>query len=429
VRGTDARTVPSASRWAAAAIAAAGVAVFLVTSLAPPQQILSRLHDGDTREYFTYAQHTLDGQVPYRDFRLEYPPGALPVFLAAGPANHGYQNRFSLLMLGFGTASIVLMVAALFVAGADAAELAAGVLVPATLPLTLNPGLLFERFDLWPVFLMLLAVVALVRGRQLLALVALSVGAVAKLFPLALVPLALIARRGQPHLRRDVAISAGIGLAFLLPFAVLSPRGLGHVGALLVRRPLQSESLGASILLASHRLGLYTPTVYLSIGNSWDLAGGAARVVAFVSSLAEAAALVAVWFYFARSRRGPRELLLGVSAAVVAFVVFGKIFSTQYMIWVAFAVPLALGRIRPFALSATVSATLLSLYIYDWGDFDLIAGGRASWVLLARNLILVALFGLLLRELALPAGERLPTETRTEDSTAGRPLPARLYPF
>lgn len=108
----------------------------------------------------------------------------------------------------------------------------------------------------------------------------------------------------------------------------------------------------------------------------------------------------AVWFLFARSRRGSGEFLLAVAAIVVGFVAFGKILSTQYMVWVVFAVPLALGRIRPFALAATVSATLLALYIYEWGLFDLIAGGRAGWVLLTRNLILVALFGCLLVELA-----------------------------
>jgi hypothetical protein len=52
------------------------------------------------------------------------------------------------------------------------------------------------------------------------------------------------------------------------------------------------------------------------------------------------------------------------------------------------------------ALAATVSAWLLALNIYEWGLFDLIAGGRASWVLLTRNLILVGLFGWLLVELA-----------------------------
>ncbi len=418
----------------AAAIAAAGVAVLLVTSLLPPQRILSRPNHGDTEEYFEYAQRTFEGQVPYRDFVLEYPPGALPVFLAAGPADRGYHNRFRLLMLVLGAASIVLLVETMFRAGADAAELAAGALLPATLPLTVNPGLVFERFDLWPVFLVLLAVVGLLRGSRLLGLVALSVGAVAKLYPLALVPLALLVRRGHTHLRRDVALAAGIALAFLLPFAILAPRGLGHVGWLLVRRPLQTESLGASILLASHRLSLYTPTTYYSIGNSWDLAGPAAKAVAFVSSLAGAAALLAVWFFFARSRREPRDLLLAVAAVVIGFVAFGKVFSTQYMLWVAFAAPLVLGRMRPFALSATVAALLLSRYVYGWGYWDLLAGGRTTWVMLVRNLILVALFVLLLLELVVRGRERSPhaspglsTSTENAGSSGAHPR-ARLLP-
>jgi hypothetical protein len=160
------------------------------------------------------------------------------------------------------------------------------------------------------------------------------------------------------------------------------------------------ESLGGSILLVAHRLGAYDPTVYLSIGQSWDLAGPAAKVVALLGSLAEAAALVAVWFVFARGPRGPRELLLAVAAAVVGFVAFGKIFSPQYMLWVAAAVPLALGRVRPFALGATLAAMLLTLYVYDYGYFDLIRGGRVSWMMLARNVILIALFCSLLLELA-----------------------------
>ncbi len=414
------QAVRSTSPRAAAVIAAAGVAILLVFSLLPPQRILSRTGHGDVAEYFRYAQRTFDGQMPYRDFRLEYPPGALPVLLAAGPANHGYYNRFRILMLTLGAAAIVLLVAALFSAGADAPELAAGVLVPATLPLTLNPGLVIDRFDLWPTFLMLLAVVGLVRGRRLLSLVALGIGAAAKLYPLALVPLALLSRRGSAHVRRDLGVAVAVSLALVLPFALVAPRGVAHVGWLLVRRPLQVESLGASILLASHRLGLYEPTAYYSIGNSWDLAGPAAKVVAIIGSLAEAVALVAVWVIFARGSRGARELLLAVAAAVVGFVAFGKVFSPQYMVWVALAVPLALGRIRPFALTATLAATLLTLYVYDYGYFDLLVGGRTSWVMLARNLILVALFCSLLLELATRSRERVrgPADAGTTGDSA-----------
>jgi uncharacterized membrane protein len=372
------------------------------------------------KEYFNYAQRTFEGQVPYRDITVEYPPGALPVLLAPGPADHGYYDRFRILMLAFGAAAVGLLVVALFLAGADAVGLAAGVLVPATLPFTLNPGLVFERYDLWPAALVLLALVALLRGRRAVGLATLGVGAAAKLYPLALVPLAILARRGRAHLRRDLAVVAAAVFVLVGPFAIVAPRGLGHVGRLLVQRPLQIESLGASILLAAHRLGAYEPTVYFSAGNSWDLAGPAAKTVAILSSLVGAAALVAVWFLFARGPRWPQELLVAVAAAVVGFVAFGKIFSPQYMVWVVAAVPLALGRVRPFALAATLSALILTFYIYNKGYFDMLRGGRVSWMLLARNVILVALFCALLLELAARgrAGAAGPADTGTTGGSA-----------
>ncbi len=390
----------SASPRAAALIAAAGMAVLLAASLLPPQRILSRPDRGDIKEYFIYAQRTFDGQVPYRDFTVEYPPAALPVLLAPGPADHGYYDRFRVLMLAFGTIVVGLLAVVLFLAGADAAELAAGVLVPATLPFTLNPALVIQRYDLWPAALVLLALVALLRGRRTLGLATLGVGAAAKLYPLALVPLAILARRGRAHVRRDLAVVAAAVLVLVVPFAIVAPRGTGHVARLLVERPLQVESLGGSILLVAHRLGAYEPTVYISVGNSWDLAGPAAKAVALVGSLVGAAALVVVWFLFARGPRGARELLLAVAAAVVGFVAFGKIFSPQYMVWIAAAVPLALGRVRPFALSATLAALVLTLYIYDDGYYDMLRGGRVSWMLLSRNVILVGLFCSLVLELA-----------------------------
>ncbi len=384
----------------AAAIALAAVIVLGVCALAPPAQILSRQNRGDITEYFHYTQRTFDGQIPYRDFVLEYPPGALPVILAAGPADSGYFNRFRLLMLALGAVALGLLVTAMFLAGASPFELTSGALLLATLPLTLEEGLVFERYDLWPTVLVLLAAVALLRARRTLGLASLGLGAAAKLYPLALVPVAVLSRRGRTHVRRDLIVVTVAGLALALPFALLAPRGLGHVGWLLVRRPLHVESLGGSVLLAAHRLGAYDPTIYLSIGQSWDLAGPAARVVAVIGSLVQAAALILVWVLFARGPRGPRELLLAFSAVVVGFVAFGKILSPQYLIWVAATVPLALGRVRPFALALALGAILLTRYVYVYGYNDLLQAGRVSWVLLARNGLLVALFCVLTAELA-----------------------------
>jgi hypothetical protein len=400
--------VHSPSPRAAAAIAAAGVAVLLACSLAPPSRVFSLPDHGDIRHYFVYAQRTFDGQVPYRDFTLEYPPGALPVLLAPGPADHGYFDRFRALMLALDAVAIVLLVVALSRAGAHARDLAAAVLVLGTLPLTLPPDLVTQRFDLWPAFLVLLGLVGLLSGRRTLGLAALSLGAVAKLYPLALVPLALLTRRGREHVRRDITVVAGVALVLVLPFALVAPRGVGHVGWLLVRRPLHVESLGGSILLVAHRLGVYKPTIYLSFAGSWDLAGPAAKAVAVVGSLAEAAALVGVWFLFARGPRRPRQLLLAFAAVVVGFVTFGKVLSPQYLVWVAAAAPLALGRVRLFALAATVAAALLTRYVYVDGYDDLLRAGEVSWVMLARNLVLVALFCSLAVELAAAGRKRAP---------------------
>jgi hypothetical protein len=389
-------------------IAVAGVAILLASALAPPR--LFALPDrGDIEHYFEYADRIFDRQVPYNDFALEYPPGFLPVLVAPGPADQGWYDRFRALMLALGAAAVVLLVVALFLAGAAASEIAAAVLVFATLPRTLTTDLVFERFDLWPAVLVLLALVGLLLRHRALGLAALGLGAAAKLYPLALVPLALLTRRGRAHVRREMAVVAVAALALILPFALIAPRGVAHVGELLVRRPLHVESLGGSILLASHRLGVYEPTIYLSFGASWDLAGLAAKIVAVVGSVVGAAALVAVWFYFARGPRGTSELLLAVAAAVVAFVAFGKVLSPQYLVWVAAAVPLALGRVREFVLPVTVVAALLTRYVYLDAYDDLLLAGRTSWVILARNLLLVGIFCSLL--LALAARARAQTDS------------------
>lgn len=107
------------------------------------------------------------------------------------------------------------------------------------------------------------------------------------MFPLALVSLVLRPGGSCPSAasRRHCG---GSRLCLPSAFGAIARRGLGHMAPLLVRRPLQSESLGAprSCSCRSGR-SLYA-TTYLSIGRSWDLAEPVGTVVALVSSVAEA---------------------------------------------------------------------------------------------------------------------------------------------
>src|SRR5438093_11789559 len=49
----------------------------------------------DTPVYQRYGNAIADGKVPYRDFELEYPPGALPVFALPGLAQPGRDQHRS----------------------------------------------------------------------------------------------------------------------------------------------------------------------------------------------------------------------------------------------------------------------------------------------------------------------------------------------
>ena len=73
----------------------------------------------DTPLYQGYGEKIVDGQVPYRDFPVEYPPAALPVFvLPALAADDDYGSAFELLMWACAVATIVLLAATLSAVGA-----------------------------------------------------------------------------------------------------------------------------------------------------------------------------------------------------------------------------------------------------------------------------------------------------------------------
>jgi Glycosyltransferase family 87 len=365
-----------------------GGLLFVVLCIAGAD-LLERSTAGDLALYREYGERTLEGEIPYRDFFVEYPPGALAAFVAPALAPLDYELAFRLAMAALGLAAIWLVRRA----GGSALSVA----VAAVVPLALGPDLL-THYDLWPAALALAAVAGLLADRPRVAGGALGLAVAAKVYPVALVPvLAVYAlrRHGRGETLRSAAVGLAVLLAAVVPFLVVGPGGLRHAARFQLDRPLHVESLGGSLLLAADKVGLHTAAIESSF-NSENLDGSIADAVAGVSTVVQLLAVAVVAVLFARGPRLPADLVGAAAAAVTAFVAFGKVLSPQFLVWLAVLVPLV-----PRRAAAAATLLLAALASTRWLErWDGIGLSSAVWVLLARNALLVALFSLLLAELA-----------------------------
>ncbi|HXZ58005.1 MAG TPA: hypothetical protein VEG40_10510 [Gaiellaceae bacterium] len=111
-----------------------------------------------------------------------------------------------------------------------------------------------------------------------------------------------------------------------------------------------------------------------------------------------AAVLLGAWTAFALGPADPERLVRYSAASVTAFVAFDKVLSPQFMIWLLPLVPLVRGR-RGLAASALLGlALILTQLWFPTRYFDLARGLAAlpSWLVLARDLTLLALLAVLL---------------------------------
>ena len=358
----------------------------------------------DTPIYQFYGDSiVLHDQVPYRDFELEYPPGAVAAFVVPRliqpeDSPEGYKRAFRWLMLVCGAAIVLLTVVALLALGAGPARFAGVLAFAALWPLALGPVEL-TRFDLWPSVLAFGALAAFLAGRGRLGAGVLAAAVATKLYPVVLVPLAAVwvwRRGGRRALAWCGGIFAGVLLALFLPFFVLSPGGVADSVGRQLARPLQIESLGAAMLVELHNLA-GTGLGIESTHGSQNVAGSLADGLAGATTALQLGALVAVWIGFARGPANAERLVRYAALALVVFVAFGKVLSPQFMIWLVPFVPLVAGR-RGLAAAGLLAVALFLTQRWfpnRYWDYVLHFDEGLTWTVLARDVVLVALAGVL----------------------------------
>lgn len=368
----------------------------------PPAQAKD---SNDLKLYHAVAGAVLRGEIPYRDFFIEYPPGSLLAFLPPAP----FAADRTTYSLYFASEMALVLVACMmltaFSARASGRRAMAASLVFALGALVLYP-VSTARYD--PVVALTLAAAAAcaARGRSLPAFAALGFGTAAKIIP-ALAAFPLAALGGARRLRR-----AGLGFGvlllvvalFLVPAGLLGEQGLAASFGYQAGRGLQLESLASSVLLA---LGAVR-RVGFSYG-AFEVHGGWANLAASLS-LPLTAALLLVCLFLLWRRHGPGGMPPALfpryaAAFILAFMLGSKVLSPQYMIWLLPLVPLgAEGAFGVFLSAVFLTACYLTTQIYPFHYHQLVVGHEPEvMLLLARNALLVILWVALLLA---PAGKR-----------------------
>jgi uncharacterized membrane protein len=368
------------------------IPVYVAACAVPDGGLFRAARFRDVHLYQGFADAVFDGRVPYRDFFMEYPPGALAVFLPPAAFGSGHYNAaFKALMVLCGAVTILLVAFLLARLEASVLRLWTAVLLVALSPIALGP-ISLNTYDAWPALLTIVSLTCLVAGFPATALGVLGLAFAAKVYPIVLLPPALIfvwRTRGRETALRGGATFAGIAALVVVPFLALAPHGLAESFRAQAARALQVESLGASLLAVADRLGWYSATVVHRTGNavSYDLAGSLPRALAAVSSALQVLAVLTVAWLYLRSRDDGRRLATAFAAAVAGFLAFTRFLSPQYLVWL---IPLV-ALLGPAAwIVIAVALVLARVWFFHYSD--VFALGGYIWLVLVRDLVIVVLF-------------------------------------
>jgi hypothetical protein len=250
-------------------------------------------------------------------------------------------------------------------------------------------GIAVGRFDIVPAMLTLICVIAAERKRWTYAYIALAFAVLLKIYPLLLLPSIFIAE--QMEARRFYTPRKQLNLASLpgelwqtfrgvrrwhwkntvLFFAILlGVTGffalLNFQGAVLsqlsyfANRPVQIESLGSPIIFLGAHFG-YPVQVVGSFGSVNVVSGLEEGVEFFLDVLLVAGYLYTLFIQW----RGKLDVTQAFIAVLLVYIVTGKVFSPQYLMWL---IPLLAysGAYNRFWLIVWVPISLLTTYIFPY---------------------------------------------------------------
>jgi hypothetical protein len=354
--------------------------------------------NGDVKIYFGYVKKTMNGGIPYRDYVVEYPIGAIPAFLIPGLFARdfeGYQVAFGIEMLLFDAAIIILLAHQVRREhGTHSVALRLGwytLFFAALCPLPTG------RYDLVPTAMAFAACCAWSRGWRGLGGILAGVGTLTKIFPGVAAAPALLGevRDYRPWRCRGLPAFGVAAAALALAWFLIGRAGVKDSLYIHGKRGLEIESLYAGILYIIYFIFKIPILIIDNFGSTNIYFRYYEILLMAIPAIQLAAILGAAWRYL--GRRDGDEFRYA-AAALLGFLAAGKVLSPQYMIWLApFAAVLG-GRTGARARPIFFLCCLMTRLIYPGPGFGGLGHVRPAAVILlnSRNLLLLVIYAILL---------------------------------
>jgi uncharacterized membrane protein len=295
--------------------------------------------------YLPYSNAILDGIAPYTpfsDLKWEYPPLGFLIMLVPALASTdvwGYQAAYGLWAAAVAIVGLAVVQKVTKAYDGDT-SLSAAIYV---VGMALLPLFIFERYDIFPAVFTVCAMYLYLKGRVGWAMLFLSLGALSKLYPALLMPVFLIPYAVKKEWGKAIgnaAIFAVASVVLTIPFILLQPEHFTTFLSYHSDRGIQLESIASSAILVVELLGLTATYTDNSFG-SFNLSGSLPDAVSgLMMPLTIAALLLCYVYYYVQIKRSEgcgdylkRSVPTMVFLTVLIFVIFNKVFSAQYLVW------------------------------------------------------------------------------------------------
>ena len=346
-------------------------------------------------QYFGYASEVLNGNLPYRDFVLEYPPLSLLFFMPPRLVASTWQ----IYSIYFQAEVVIFDLIGLLVIYSIAKRLGKApwkMLSVYTIGILATGPIIGQQYDIFPAVMIILALYCFWLGKHKTAWALVALGAMTKIYPVVIAPIFLIyyiRNREYKRIRDGIITFAAVSLAIALPFLIVSPTSLLNLYTYHAQRGIQLESTYSAFLLVADKLHLTSVGLEYNFG-SWNITSPLANTFARLSNYILVILLfISYWFIYKQMNKGkPQIMRLGAYSllAILIVLISSKVLSPQYIIWLIPLLPLSAGRWRYAIWIVFVIIGALTYYIFPWHYEQLtnLNSGVVA-VLLSRDILLI----------------------------------------